>query len=230
MKAIKKGAKRGKYLPKSNRIKHSCDGCGVSFHNTDAKGRWCDSCRKPRRCRCGCGEMVKTPGYLYSRGCQTRGKTHEEIYGTSTPTNGFKQGKDNPMRNRESLEKNLHATLKEGNIYKGRRFRSSWEVDVYRVLEARGIEPLYEPTIRIGDRWLKPDFVVENVIYEVSGYASAFEKSRLRNKKKIEDYLKYTGKEVVFITAKRYIKWYESHFKGIPRIRLVLFDHIKTEL
>lgn len=64
---------------------------------------------------------------------------------------------------------------------------------------------------------------------EVSGYASAYAKSRQRNRKKVQDYLEHTDKTVVFITDRYYIKNYEEHFAS-PRVILLTYQTYKDAI
>lgn len=86
------GQIKGKYRPKELKFEHTCEACKKTYMSADIKGRYCKECKEPRQCKCGCGALVRAAGGQYARGCQTRGKTYEEIYKTSTPKNGFKKG------------------------------------------------------------------------------------------------------------------------------------------
>lgn len=86
------GQKREPYAPKELKFNHTCEMCDATFKSADVKGRYCSTCKQPRECQCGCGKLVRTPGYTFARGCKTRGKSYEEIYNTPNPPNGFKKG------------------------------------------------------------------------------------------------------------------------------------------
>ena len=86
------GQKKSKYKNKESKFVHICECCDNQYKSADIKGRFCIKCKEPRACKCGCSVMVKTPGRLFARGCQTRGKSYIDIYGTKKPNCGFKKG------------------------------------------------------------------------------------------------------------------------------------------
>lgn len=61
----------GKYFKhshdKQNRKKFQkiCKFCNSLFETTGHAGTICQECRKPRKCKCGCGELVTTPGWFF---------------------------------------------------------------------------------------------------------------------------------------------------------------------
>ena len=61
----------GKYFKhshdKENRKKFhkTCVICNSEFDTTGNTGTICQECRNPRECKCGCGEMVLTPGWFF---------------------------------------------------------------------------------------------------------------------------------------------------------------------
>jgi len=74
------GKKRENYKPKEKKFSHICDICNVEYKSADIKGRFCEECKKPKECKCGCKKLVKTPGKFYYPNCEKRGKTYLEIY------------------------------------------------------------------------------------------------------------------------------------------------------
>ena len=61
----------GKYFKHSHdkenrkKFRKTCVNCNSEFETTGNTGTICQECRKPRECRCGCGEMVTTPGWFF---------------------------------------------------------------------------------------------------------------------------------------------------------------------
>jgi hypothetical protein len=212
---------RGKYAPKKLKFDCKCKYCNVNFKAADVKCYTCTECKQPRECACGCGKIIKTPGRRFGMGCSTRGKTYKEIYGTSTPACGFKRGKDNPMANENSLNKVL-SNINRGIKYKDIWFRSSYEVEIYKLICTHTV--LREPTLKILDALYKPDFIVNNNIIEVSGIASATSKGRDRNIKKIYAYLEYTDFNVIFIVNKKFL----PHYKHIINNKFKLMEYEST--
>lgn len=208
-----------KYKPKRLNFDRICRYCGNGFKAADVKCYTCVNCKAPRECKCGCGKMIKTPGHWFASGCNTRGKTYLEIYGTDNPKCGFKSGPDNPMANQESLDKVLKR-INKGVAYNNIWFRSSYEVAIYKLIETENV--LYEPTLSVNGVLYKPDFVVGENIIEVSGYASCTETGRLRNIKKINDYLNYTNYNIIFITNKKFMQYYEQQTNN--RFKLLEYE------
>lgn len=163
-----------KYKPKTLKFQHTCKSCFCIYMSADVKGAFCEKCKQPRLCACGCGKTVFTPGKKYSRGCKLRGKTYNEIYTNSTPNCGFKQGDKNPMfnidsklkqslaikqsyteelRNRRRVQK-LHY-IDQGLIYgkmrycndNGEKFRSILEFKFSELLISNNVSYEYEKAI-----------------------------------------------------------------------------------
>ena len=226
--SVKLGIKRGPYKPKSLQFVHTCEMCSQSFASADVKGRFCSKCKEPRSCSCGCGKIVKTPGRLYYSGCKLRGKTYKEIYGNKETNSGFKTGLDNPMADKKLLEKALNNVTKHRVLYDGIAFRSTWEVEVYKDIKKFHDDIKYEPSIKYSGGWFKPDFMIGDLIIEVSGYASAFEKSRERNIDKLKKYLEYTDKFIIFIISRKHIDYYTTIFKQEKRIKFYEYEQKNT--
>ena len=61
----------GKYFKHSHdkenrkKFRKTCVNCNSEFETTGNTGTICQECRKPRECKCGCGEMVTTPGWFF---------------------------------------------------------------------------------------------------------------------------------------------------------------------
>ena len=209
---------------------HICVVCNTQYKSADWRGKWCVDCKKPRKCKCGCGKLVKTPGREFYPNHSKKGKTHKEIYGTNTPTCGFKKGKDNPMADIQILEKCLDSIKHKRVLYDNINFRSSWEVEIYKIIQEKYSNIQYEPSIHYPGGWLKPDFVVDNKIIEVSGFASAFKTSRDRNIKKIHIYLEHTRKDIIFIVDKLYSTEYYNEFKNNSRVKIYYYQDRHTLL
>ena len=54
--------KQKKLSKESNRI---CKFCKTEYQPTSLTNKMCSACRNPKLCKCGCGEMTKTPGRFY---------------------------------------------------------------------------------------------------------------------------------------------------------------------
>lgn len=222
------GAIRGKYKPKELKFEHVCENCGIIFKSADVKGRFCIECKKPKKCECGCGQTVKTVGHTLAFGCSVRGKSYKDIYGTKIPKCGFKKGNKNPMANPVILESVL-SKINKGQLYDNIRFRSSYEVSIYKILKTLNISFEYEPIITTSDcRYYKPDFVINKRIFiEVSGYASASESGRERNLFKMKK-LNKSYDVLIFITSSRFIPWYQEKIKSKKVILLKYEEIIKS--
>ncbi len=221
---IEKGTKRGKYKPKQLKFEHTCESCETRFRSADVKGRFCLSCKQPKRCLCGCGTLVKTPGHYYASGCNTRGKTYQEIYGSNIPACGFKTGVNNPMSNPDILESVLKK-INKGKVYNGVKYRSSYEVEICKILNRNNIPFVYEPLLTIEGKCYKPDFVIDSrICIEVSGYASATEPGRIRNLCKIEK-IENTYDLLIFITSGRFVTWYTSKVTS-PKIIVLNYEEL----
>jgi len=216
------------YKSKEPKFEHMCEGCQTVYKSADIKGRFCVECKTPRKCLCGCGRIVKTPGKFYFSGCRVRGKTYQEIYGEAIPKCGFQKDEGNLMKNILFLDKALNNVTKNRTLYDGINFRSKWEVEVYKDLKKQNISPLYEPSIKYPSGWLKPDFLLGNTIIEVSGFASAFSDTRQRNIKKLHKYLEFTDKNIIFIVSKKHIQFYLEVFNEQKRIKFYEYEQKNT--
>jgi len=49
-------------IPKYNSI---CKFCNKNYYAGSATGRICEECAKPKKCKCGCNQLVNTPGWDY---------------------------------------------------------------------------------------------------------------------------------------------------------------------
>lgn len=219
-----------------------CECCKQLKISHDAKTKWCEDCKKPKLCICGCGNLTKNPHtHPYAPGCKNRGKTYKEIYGIDNPGCGFKRGLDNPnydlilkTKSNQSLiryyQKNpdkLAAKLKKGNETRhliepigNEYFRSQWEKDVFQILQKNNITFEREIGIPIYNGTKVVDFIVNNNVYiEVSGY------SFIANKEKFKNKIKYlqeaVDKPVIIITNKSLFEeiskgcWYTNVFTSL---------------
>jgi len=212
----------------SRKVKtRACIKCGEEFTYTDKKAKRCIGCasiskayKKERGietlCACGCGLIVGIKGSM-ANGCAVRGKTYKEIYGNKKPKCGFQRGENNPMADEEIVRKLKSKVSKKDIEYNGIYFRSSFELETYKVLtEILKKEVVFEPTMRIDGKLYLPDFVVYKKdvpveIYEVSGYASSFEESRERNKNKIRNIKKeYPECKITFLVDVHLIMHYNN--------------------
>jgi hypothetical protein len=235
MAGTKLGSKRGPYKPKKLKFEHSCEKCNSKFLSADVKGKICSDCKSLIMiyCKCGCNKKFKRSkwqvnlGKTYWLNHNKTGKTYLEIYGTNNPNCGFKQGIENPMSNPEILNSVL-AKINKGKIFDGIRFRSSYELEIYKILKENNQIFEYEPVVKSSDgTWFKPDFVINKTFIEVSGYASAFEPGRLRNLFKIKK-LENTYDLLIFITSGRFIPWYTEKIKSKKVILLTYEEVLKT--
>ena len=129
---------------------------------------------------------------------KTKGKTYEEIYGTSNPACGFKKGDKNIAKNPEIRKKISEGVTKSyteelrkqrseqaynggfigGNYRKtiednhGNRFRSKLEASFSNLLIENDIDYIYEQRVQLINGKIKiVDFVVDNIFIEITGYA-----------------------------------------------------------
>lgn len=149
-------------------------------------------------CKCGCGNIVKTPWKEYARGCKTRGKTYLEIYGTDTPNNGYKSGDLNiakrpaikaiissgvtksytpelrALRRQQGIDQSKKKTIGKltcVNKY-GEHYRSSLEVQFSELLRLNLFDYKYEHRVLLNNGRVKVvDFKVGDTLIEISGYA-----------------------------------------------------------
>lgn len=126
-----------------------------------------------------------------------KGKTYKEIYGDKIPTCGFKKGKDN-IAKREDIRKKISESVKKsytnelrqkrreaaykstfvsGNSstykyeYNGIKYRSNLEAYFAKFLTKNKIKFEYEVKIRLINNRLKfPDFKINNILIEITGY------------------------------------------------------------
>lgn len=97
---------------------------------------------------------------------QLKGRTYREIYGDNVPGCGFKRGDANPNFTRD---KYIGCTLFNKS---GKRFRSSYEVLFSEILEDNNILYDYEHRYKLINGKVKVvDFIVNNKLVEVTGYA-----------------------------------------------------------
>ena len=61
-KAKMQAIKQKKLSEESKRI---CKLCKADYQPTSLSNKMCSACRNPKPCKCGCGEMTKTPGRFY---------------------------------------------------------------------------------------------------------------------------------------------------------------------
>ena len=155
----------------------------------------------PPFCQCGCGEQVKHPSKLYLVGHGSRGKTHEQIYKGKTPVGvGFQNGEANIAKGKEvrllisaSVKRSytpklievrrlqMSKMIKERGVMGfqkrrvnsvGKKFRSSLEVEFSEILAKNKLSYEYEKHFDLVNGRLKiVDFVVGDVLVEVTGYA-----------------------------------------------------------
>ena len=126
------------------------------------------------------------------------------------------------------MENSVLAKINKGKIFDGIRFRSSYELEIYKILKENNQIFEYEPVVKSSDgTWFKPDFVINKTFIEVSGYASAFEPGRLRNLFKIKK-LENTYDLLIFITSGRFIPWYTEKIKSKKVILLTYEEVLKT--
>jgi hypothetical protein len=236
MAGTKLGEKRGPYKPKQLKFEHTCEKCNILYKSADVKGKICTNCKLliEVHCKCGCGKKLFRHkwqidiGRTYWPNHDKSGKKYIDIYGTNTPSCGFRTGKDNPMSDPKILESVL-SKINKGKIIDGLRLRSSYEVELYKILKSGGYLFEYEPIIKTSDgTYFKPDFVINNRIFiEVSGYASAYESGRVRNLYKMES-LVDSYDILIFITTGRFIGWYKENIKSEKVVLLNYEDLLKT--
>ena len=96
---------------KIKKFNHICESCGCNYISADIKGRYCLTCKQPKKCKCGCSNIVKTPGRYYAQGCQIRGKSYKEIHGTENPPCGYQSG-DMNVAKRPHIRKKISEGVK----------------------------------------------------------------------------------------------------------------------
>lgn len=103
---------------------------------------------------------------LKGRKSPLKGKTYMEIYGTSTPACGFARGDKNP-----NFTRNKFVGCTKINKY-GDRFRSGYEVKFSEILKDNHIDYEFEHHMKLCNGKVKiVDFIVDNQLVEVTGYA-----------------------------------------------------------
>lgn len=159
---------------KKLKFTHTCRRCNELYKSADIKGSYCEKCKTPRSCKCGCGKTVKSPSRDYCKGCKIRGKTYKQIYKTETPSCGYQRGDRNVAKREDIREKiregvrksyteelrNLRRVQKLELIDKGlifgkmryendrrEKFRSILEFNFANRLFQEGIPYQYERTI-----------------------------------------------------------------------------------
>ncbi len=128
----------------------------------------------------------------------TKGKTYKEIYGTSTPACGFKNGKDN-LAKRHDIRKKISEGVKAsyndelrkhrsiqaynsgfiGGHFKksinddyGNNFRSKLEAQFSNFLIKNNVKYEYEKRVNLVNGKVKiVDFVIDDIFIEITGYA-----------------------------------------------------------
>ena len=97
-----------------------------------------------------------------------KGKTYREIYGTDSPACGFKSGDQNPNFTRNKF---VGCNIRNKS---GKKFRSSYEVQFSELLESANIAYEYENQYKLCNGKVKiVDFIVNNKLVEITGYAYA---------------------------------------------------------
>jgi hypothetical protein len=245
---------------KERKYKHICKFCNKEYLGADIKGNRCYECRENIVCR-NCNKKVaygwsihrkvepgvcsrcfqklnkgksrkETIGITYKS--TTKGKNYLQIYGTSTPLNGFKKGDLNTakrvdvrakiskgvslsytqeLRNKRGLQtrKNLLNGMHWGSAKwdngRGEKFRSKLEVYISNLLYNNKIDYKYEGScnrILLEDGSIKVvDFIVDNIIIEVTGFAYKKWQDDFLNK--IKKLSKVTTKNILILTYSKYV-------------------------
>ena len=233
-----------KPIIKERKYKKNCVICNKSYFAADVKGCICYECKSPKLCKCGCGQMTKSPRGHYCPGHHLKGKTYKEIYGTDTPKCGYQKGANNIAKNpdiRKKISEGVKQSyindpsLKEkrrencgfsGKNYQhyfktkpskdGNMFRSSFEVEFSDFLYENSIKYLYEKWILMcNDHYKIVDFIVDDKIIEVTGYA--FEDWQNNFNKNIKILRKSINNDIIIIT---YNKWVDKIKNYIEKNRL----------
>lgn len=188
---------------KKKQFEFTCQYCNIVALGADVKVKTCTECIKPKPCICGCGKLARTPGRLYAVGCHHRGKTYKEIYGTDTPGCGFQLGNNyNLLRTSPRHDSRLRNPNSRGDM-----FRSKLEVEFSEILLESHIDFEYEvPYKLLGGGNKIVDFVVGDILIEVSGYA--YEAWQVSFQEKISRLRKSTDKPILVVT-------YDIHAKAI---------------
>lgn len=81
-----------------------CRFCGAGFLACDFKASTCEECKKPRPCKCGCGQEVKTPGRTWAAG-------HNPMSPKSRAKQGAKLRGDNNPAKRPEVRKKIRKAV-----------------------------------------------------------------------------------------------------------------------
>lgn len=208
-----------------------CEFCNNPYIAKEFKSKFCAECVKEIEymCQCGCNRHGKAKFWKartspFIQGHHSKGKTYMEIYGTDTPKCGFGKGKDNPMANVDLVRKLFSSIKKKDVIYDGYKFSNKYELNTYKYLrrkfEFNNIR--YEQILKVQGRLYLPDFLIYdkegNILemYEVSGFASVYEASRIRNLNKLKDIRnEYPNLKITFISDQKLLNKYNFDFNII---------------
>jgi len=103
---------------------------------------------------------------LKGKPSKLKGRSYQDIYGHIQPACGFRRGDKNPNFVRD---KYIGCTLVNNS---GKKFRSSYEVKFSEFLEKNNISYEYEHQFKLLNGRVKiVDFIVNNKLVEVTGYA-----------------------------------------------------------
>lgn len=158
---------------KKHRI-NICKYCSDKFACFDKKASICQKCLEnvTFTCECGCGTLVtrvrhKSVVNKFYHNHDKRGKTYKEIYGTATPTCGFKKGLENV-----NFTKPKYRRFKYENSI-GEKFSSKLEVQFSEFLIKHNIKYVSEKKIPLHNGKLKiVDFLLDDfILVEISGFA-----------------------------------------------------------
>lgn len=53
------------HRPKKKNYERVCTACNITYQTESSKSKFCSECRKPKPCKCGCGQLVVYPGRYY---------------------------------------------------------------------------------------------------------------------------------------------------------------------
>ena len=69
---------KNRHRPTKKKNKQTCTACGILHDCHSSKSKFCSECRKPKPCKCGCGQMVVYPGRYYKASHdKTKNSQHE---------------------------------------------------------------------------------------------------------------------------------------------------------
>lgn len=141
-----------------------------------------------------------------------KGKKYAEIYGDAIPNCGFKHGDQNPNFTRDKYI-GCKITNKSG-----KKFRSSYEVIFSEMLEDNSIHYEYENQYKMCNGRVKVvDFVVKDILVEVTGYAYAAWKEDFDGKIQLLS-ASYPEKTIVIISTSNNIEELKSKHNSIATI------------